>query len=92
MISTVLYSSKSDEWSTPDDFFQMLDSEFHFNLDPCATPENHKCEKYYTKEQNGLTKPWGGLMCFAIHHIARLASGFRNPGKNAGMRILSLSC
>ena len=64
MISTVLYSSKSDEWSTPDDFFQMLDSEFHFNLDPCATPENHKCEKYYTKEQNGLTKPWGGLNVF----------------------------
>lgn len=64
MISEVLFSSKSDEWYTPQDLFNQLDSEFHFNLDPCATPESAKCERYFTKEQNGLTQKWGGSRVF----------------------------
>ena len=40
----VMYSSKTDQWATPDDFFKELDQEFHFNLDPCADEQNHKCE------------------------------------------------
>lgn len=55
-----LFSSKSDEWSTPNVVFDDLDAEFHFTLDPCATDENHKCKKYYTAEQNGLLQDWGG--------------------------------
>lgn len=54
-----LFSSNSDEWSTPQDLYDKLDSEFHFTLDPCSTHENHKCENYYTKEDDGLTKTWG---------------------------------
>lgn len=47
----VMYSSKTDQWATPMDFFRELDQEFHFNLDPCADDQNHKCEKYFTKEE-----------------------------------------
>ena len=60
----VMYSSKTDQWATPDDFFRELDQEFHFNLDPCANEQNHKCEKYFTKEDNGLSKDWGGYRVF----------------------------
>lgn len=56
----VHYSSKTDEWATPQDFFDQLNKEFHFTLDPCANDQNHKCKKFYTKEQNGLSKDWGG--------------------------------
>lgn len=49
---------------TIDDFFRELDQEFHFNLDPCANEQNHKCEKYFTKEDNGLSKDWGGYRVF----------------------------
>ena len=59
MKTEVLFSSKSDEWATPPEVFQELDREFHFDLDPCATAENHKCEKYYSREENGLLKDWG---------------------------------
>lgn len=55
----VHYSSKTDEWATPQDFFDQLNKEFHFTLDPCANDQNHKCEKFYTKEQDGLSKDWG---------------------------------
>lgn len=57
-----MFSSATDEWATPQDFFDKLDAEFHFDLDVCATPENAKCARYYTKVQDGLKQPWGGDM------------------------------
>lgn len=55
-----LYSSATDEWETPQEIYGMLDKVFHFTLDACATAENAKCEKYYTREQDGLQQPWTG--------------------------------
>lgn len=57
----VMCSSKSNEWRTPQHFFDELNKEFHFNLDPCATDENHKCDKYFTLADDGLSQNWGGL-------------------------------
>jgi site-specific DNA-methyltransferase (adenine-specific) len=55
-----LFTSKTDEWATPAATFAELDAEFHFDLDPCADANNHKCADYYTKEQDGLAQNWGG--------------------------------
>ncbi|MGD0255475.1 MAG: DNA N-6-adenine-methyltransferase [Acidimicrobiales bacterium] len=55
-------SSDSDEWYTPEDLFATLNAEFGFTLDPCATPESAKCLTYFTKEDDGLTKPWSGTV------------------------------
>ena len=60
----LFFSSKSDEWSTPCEIFNELDQEFGFDLDPCATAENHKCANYYTKEDDGIVKNWGGCRVF----------------------------
>lgn len=60
MIIDTMFSSKTDLWATPQEFFDELDAEFHFTLDPCATPENAKCKKFYTRQENGLQKNWGG--------------------------------
>lgn len=64
MNSKGIFLSKSNEWETPWEFFNMLDAEFHFNLDPCATDENHKCDKYYTIADDGLSKNWCGHRVF----------------------------
>ena len=63
-MNKVLYSSASDEWSTPQDIFDTLDAEFQFDLDPCSTHENRKCEKHFTMEDNGLNQSWGGYKVF----------------------------
>lgn len=55
---SIHFSSKTDLWSTPDDFFQILDSEYRFTLDPCSTKENKKCEFHFTKEDDGLSRDW----------------------------------
>lgn len=71
MKSRVVFSNKSDEWETPQELFDELDAEFHFDLDPCATVENAKCKTFYTLENNGLEHSWGGVASSAIPHIAR---------------------
>ena len=54
----VHYSSASVEWATPQWLFDLLDDEFKFTLDPCATKANAKCKKYFTREQDGLKQSW----------------------------------
>ena len=57
----VHFSSARQDWATPLDFFKAQEAKFGpFDLDVCATPENTKCAKFYTPEQNGLTLPWTG--------------------------------
>lgn len=62
MNTELMFSSKTDLWATPQEFFDELDREFHFNLDVCALPENAKCERYYTPEQDGLSQTWKGVI------------------------------
>lgn len=60
----VMFSSKTDLWETPQQFYDELDREFNFTLDPCATPKNAKCQKYYTVIENGLKQNWQGETVF----------------------------
>lgn len=59
-----LFSSNSDEWKTPQELYRKLNERFKFTLDPCSTEENHLCDKYYTKKENGLCKSWKGETAF----------------------------
>lgn len=60
MNNDVLFSSNKEDWATPQDFFDRLNEEFHFTLDPSADDLNHKCSRYFTKRENGLLQDWGG--------------------------------
>lgn len=63
-MDAVLFSSKEEVWETPQDFFDCLNEEFNFTLDPCALPENAKCAKFFTPEDDGLLQDWGGETVF----------------------------
>lgn len=54
------FSSKTDEWETPQELFDALDAEHHFGIDVCATSENAKCQNFFSKKQDGLSQNWGG--------------------------------
>lgn len=64
MINKGLFSSNTNEWATPKLFYEELNKEFNFTLDPCATAENHKCSKYYTIKENGLLQDWSNEVVF----------------------------
>jgi len=57
---SVHFLSKNSEWETPQWLFDRLNEEFFFTLDVCASYTNAKCEQYYTKAENGLTRAWFG--------------------------------
>lgn len=58
MNTAVMFSSKTDLWATPQSFFDELNAEFNFDLDPCSTNENAKCPLHFTKKDNGLAQEW----------------------------------
>tara|TARA_B100000886_G_scaffold175017_1_gene119855 strand:- start:10435 stop:10908 length:474 start_codon:yes stop_codon:yes gene_type:complete len=61
----VLFSSKTGNWATPQDFFNKLNWRFGpFTLDPCADSGNTKCTKYFTESDNGLSESWEGFTSF----------------------------
>ncbi len=70
MNTDVMFSSKTDQWSTPQGFFDSLNREFSFTLDPCADESNHKCDRYFTIEDDGLKQDWGAKWFFATHLTA----------------------
>lgn len=56
----ILLSSKKEDWETPKNLFDYFNKIYNFTLDPCSTKENAKCKKFYTKNDNGLSKEWSG--------------------------------
>lgn len=54
----VHFSSKTNEWSTPQKFFDDLNNEFDFTLDVASTEINAKCPRFYTEKENGLQQDW----------------------------------
>ena len=56
----LMFSSSSSEWATPQEFFDKIDKKFKFTLDCCATPVSAKCDNYFTKDDEALTKDWAG--------------------------------
>ena len=60
----ILFSSKSAEWETPQNLYDYLNRDYRFTLDPCSTKENTKCEKFFTEEEDGLSKSWQGEKVF----------------------------
>lgn len=60
MKADVMFSSKSDNWATPQWLFDQLHAEFDFTLDVCADAQNAKCHSFFSQEQDGLSQVWNG--------------------------------
>lgn len=63
-LNSGLFTSTTEEWGTPLHVFNALNSEFHFQVDVCATPGNAKCKVYFTKEVDGLKQDWSPYRCW----------------------------
>ena len=61
MNTDVMFSSKTDLWSTPKDLFDKYNAIYQFETDVCALPENAKCNRFFTPEMDGLKQEWTGV-------------------------------
>lgn len=89
MNKEVLFSSKSDLWETPQDFFNNLDAIYHFETDVCAVPENAKCKQFYTPEVDGLKQEWTGR-CWCNPPYGRQISKWVKKGAEAKALVVML--
>src|ERR1035441_4006151 len=72
-----LWNSSADEnWGTPQSFFDELNEEFKFTLDAAASSANHKCERYFPKEDDALLQPWSGRVWCNPPYSAKLTPAF----------------
>ena len=77
MNNALMFSSKSDEWSTPQDTFNALHAEFGFQIDLAASAENTKCSVWFSLEHSALDHAWR-----VEPHVAR---GWLNPPYSRGL-------
>jgi len=61
-----LYSSKKQDWETPQALFDALHDEFDFGLDAAANAENAKCFQFI--EEDSLHANWA-LMVYGISSV-----------------------
>ena len=88
----VHFSSRTPEWSTPDDLFAELNGIFHFDLDACASPANAKCTRYFTKEQDALRRTWRGTVWMNPPYGREIAAFMRKAHEEslAGATVVCL--
>lgn len=88
-----MFSSKSNEWTTPQDLFDRLNAIYNFNLDPASTDDNAKCEKHFTEADDGLQQNWGGTVCFVTRLMEkRFQNGLRRLMRNPENQEQRLLC
>ena len=98
MTASVHFRTGQDEWPTPRWAFEMLDGEFGFDIDLCASPANALRPVYYTREQDALSRGWwlDGQSGYCNPPYSRAAGGigaFLAKGREAaanGMTVVFL--
>ena len=88
----VHFSSQTVEWPTPQGLFDELNEEFGFTLDPCATHENAKCKKYFTKEDDGLKQDWGKETVFMNPPYGREIADWMKKAYESSIKGATVVC
>jgi len=61
-INAGMMTSNTDQWATPQAFFDECDKEFGpFTLDVCAGLDNAKVWRFFDKDMDGLSRKWEGV-------------------------------
>ena len=91
-LSQALFSSNRTDWATPDDLFRLISLEFPFELDVCATPENAKCTRYFTAQQDALTQDWENAVCWMNPPYGREISRWMEKAFHESRRGATVVC
>jgi phage N-6-adenine-methyltransferase len=87
-----MYSSATPEWSTPQAVYDALNAEFDFTLDPCATNDNHKCAKWFTQADDGLSQSWAPERVFMNPPYGRIIKAWMCKAYEESLRGALVVC
>lgn len=83
-----LFSHATDEWETPQDLFDELDKEFHFELDVAASCENYKCDWFFTSDENGLEEDWGSVTVWRNPPYSNIKEWAKKCSEHRGVAVM----
>lgn len=86
-INKALYSSANEVWETPQDLFDLLDSEFHFDIDVCATAENTKCATFFSPLDDGLSQDWHGVCYMNPPYGKKIGACMKKASETNGLVV-----
>lgn len=92
MNKELMFSSKTDMWETPQDFFDRYDATYHFETDVCALPENAKCARYFTPEMDGLKQEWAGVCWMNPPYGREISKWVRKAYESARDNLATVVC
>jgi len=81
----LMFSSKKDDWATPQDLVDFLRKRFYFDLDPCANGDNAKALHFIDQYIDGLKQSWRDSVC---QHKRILDDGYHQTITN-GLKFKS---
>ena len=82
-----MFSSESNEWETPQDFYEKLNRTYSFTLDPCSTKSTAKCDKFFTVDDDGLDQDWSGHRVFMNPPYGREISKWVEKAFHEGNKV-----
>jgi len=82
-----MFSSVTDEWATPQQFYNHLSESHNFTLDPCALAASAKCSNWFGPDHPDVTKRDGLVLDWADHADGGVV--FMNPpyGRTIGVWV-----
>lgn len=86
-----LFTSNTDMWATPQDFFDKLNDEFNFQLDVCAIEDNAKCNNFFSPEDNGLQQEWEGI-CWMNPPYGRVIGDWVKKAYESSLKGATVVC
>lgn len=87
----VHFSSATEMWATPQEFFDKYNSIYNFQVDVCASPENAKCEQYFTEEDDGLEQEWEGS-CWMNPPYGRTIKSWMKKAYESSLKGATVVC
>lgn len=77
MVSKTLFSKKSDNWSTPKEFYSKLDAEFKFDYDPCPLNATYNALEDYIcwGGRVFINPPYSNIRAFLEKGLQELKKG-----------------
>ncbi len=79
-----------DRW-TPQALFDQLNMEFNFDIDVCASYQNHLCPRYYTIEDDALKQKWSGV-CWMNPPYGRQISAWMEKAYLSSLKGVTVVC
>lgn len=92
MNTDLMFSSATDQWATPQAFFNEWHAMFNFTLDVCADASNAKCPRYYTRDTNGLIHDWSLDVCWMNPPYGREIGGWVQKAYRESLKGATVVC